>query len=214
MNRLKSEDDVRSASWENPNVNVPKQSSEMKILCKDKTLCVNLVIMVVIWSFGSFAFFLVPYYLNTMKANIYYLSMATECGEFVASVICLFIERCMNLKKAAFGFLLLIACGSLGICFVGEQSGDIVDNLEVAGLILVTYMGVVAAFDIAYLINAQLFPTTVLATAYGICNIFGRTVTIGSPVAARISAPWPMVIMLCFALTCSVLTCFLRKPKL
>lgn len=146
-----------------------------------------------------------------MKANIYYLSLATECAEFLASVICLFIERVMDLRKALLMCMILVALGSLGICFVGESSGDMVENLESAGLILVTNMGAVAAFDIAYLINAQLFPTAVLATAYGVCNILGRGVSIGSPITARIAAPWPMIVLLSFAVLCSALSCLLRK---
>ena len=124
------------------------------MLCDNRVLRTNLIVMTVVWSFGSFAFFLVPFYLNSMKANIYYLSLATELAELIASVICLFIERVMSLKKALLCFLVLISCGSLGICFIGEQTGDMIDNLEAAGLILITNMGVVAAFDIAYLINA------------------------------------------------------------
>ena len=82
----------------------------------------NIIVMTVIWSFGSFAFFLVPYYLNQMKANIYYLSLSTETAEFIASVVCLFITQ-KPLKWAIFGCFILISCGSLGICFIGESTG-------------------------------------------------------------------------------------------
>ena len=51
----------------------------------------NVLIMMIIWSFGSFAFFMVPFYLKNVKGNIYYLSFATEFAEFLASVICFFI---------------------------------------------------------------------------------------------------------------------------
>ena len=51
----------------------------------------NVVIMIITWSFGSFAFFMVPFYLKNVKANIYYLSLATEVAEFLASVVCFFI---------------------------------------------------------------------------------------------------------------------------
>jgi len=51
----------------------------------------NVLIMMIIWSFGSFAFFMVPFYLKNVKGNIYYLSFATEFAEFLASVMCFFI---------------------------------------------------------------------------------------------------------------------------
>ena len=71
-------------------------------LCKVRVLRNNLIIMAIIWSFGSFAFFLVPFYLSQMKANIYYLSLGTEAAEFLASVICVFIARIMDLRRALF----------------------------------------------------------------------------------------------------------------
>ncbi len=39
--------------------------------------------------------------------------------------------------------------------------------------------------ECAYLINAELFPTILLATAYGCCNIFGRLIAIASPIVAN-----------------------------
>lgn len=144
--------------------------------------------MMIIWSFGSFAFFMVPFYLKNVKGNIYYLSFATEFAEFLASVICFFIQKWMELKKAILLFSLMIAAGSFGMLFIAKEmvSDDPSDSgsyLNV-GLILLTNLGIVAVFDIAYLINAELFPTILLATAYGCCNILGRAVTIGSPIAA------------------------------
>ena len=54
------------------------------------------------------------------------------------------------------------------------------------GLILLTNFGIVCAFDLAYCVNAELFPTIFLSTAYGCCNVLGRLITISSPVVANI----------------------------
>jgi hypothetical protein len=43
----------------------------LKEVFQSPTSRTNLIIMVVIWSFGSFAFFLVPFYLQEVKADIY-----------------------------------------------------------------------------------------------------------------------------------------------
>jgi hypothetical protein len=188
---------------------VSEEKSDYQMLCSSGMMRTNIIVMTVIWSFSSFAFFLVPFYLNQMEADIYYLSLATETAEFIASVACLYITQ-MPLKRALFFCLILVSCGSLGISIIGENKGEMKDNMMSAGLILITNMGVVAAFDIAYLINAKLFPTTVLATAFGVCNIFGRAVSIGSPLMARIPAPWPMVVVFGFAITCSLLTGLLK----
>ena len=64
----------------------------------------NLAAMAVIWSFGSFSFFMVPYYLDSMKANFFMLSLASEIAEFLGSVVCLFISAYMDLRRALFLF--------------------------------------------------------------------------------------------------------------
>jgi hypothetical protein len=172
--------------------------------------------MMITWSFASFAFFMVPFYLKNVKANIYYLSFATEIAEFLASVICFFIQKVMSLKKALLLFCLMIAAGSFGMLFIAkEMTGDnqgTASNLNI-GLILLTNLGIVSAFDLAYLINPELFPTILLATAYGACNILGRAITIAAPIAAVLPQPWPLIILFFFAILCSFLSLLLMKIK-
>ena len=74
--------------------------------------------MMIVWSFGSFAFFMVPYYLKNVKADIYSLSLATEVAEFLASILCLFVQEKMDLKKALLFFCGLIAAGSFAMLFI------------------------------------------------------------------------------------------------
>lgn len=71
-------------------------------------------------------------------------------------------------------------------------------------------LGVVCAFDIAYLINPTLFPTYVLATAYGACNVLGRFVSIFSPVVAKIENPYPLFVLIGFALSSALLSVRLK----
>ena len=174
--------------------------------------------MAIVWSFGSFAFFLVPYYLSQMKANIYYLSLATEVAELLGSVICIFIARMIDLRRALFICCMVVTAGCIAMIFFTKAEDDkkdekpeLMDNLLPAGLIMLTNLGVVISFDVAYLINADIFPTIVLATAYGVCNVFSRFITITSPVAARIQAPIPLIVLATFSLVCGILSWFLKK---
>ena len=80
-----------------------------------------------------------------------------------------------------------------------------------SGLIMLTNLGVVCSFDIAYLINPELFPTFVLATAYGACNIVGRAISIGSPIVAKIKNPYPLLILIAFSSLSAVLSVKLKK---
>lgn len=67
--------------------------------------------MIVIWSFCSFSFFLVPYYLDTIPGNLYLMSSSTAIAEILSSVICLTITHKFETKKsvAFFAFMSLIA---------------------------------------------------------------------------------------------------------
>ena len=83
--------------------------------------------MTTIWSFGSFAYFLIPFYLSSMKANIYYLSLSTEAAEFLASIICLFIVHVMDLRRALFMccFIVLAGCIAMMIATkISDNSND------------------------------------------------------------------------------------------
>ena len=78
--------------------------------------------MATVWAFASFAFFLVPYYLQQIKANFFYMAFATETGEFLASLIMLFASQVMDLRRALLLCCLVIAVGSSAM--VGMQGTD------------------------------------------------------------------------------------------
>mmetsp|Transcript_14781 Transcript_14781/g.25151 ORF Transcript_14781/g.25151 Transcript_14781/m.25151 type:complete len:441 (-) Transcript_14781:54-1376(-) len=190
-------------------------------LCGVKVYARNLTIMMVVWSFGSFAFFMVPFYLKNVKANIYYLSLATELAEFLATATCAIISKYMDLKRALFYSCTLIAAGAFFMIFIASKMADDEEAQSLSReatifnscLILLTNYGIVLAFDIAYLINAQLFPTILLATAYGCCNILGRLISISSPIVANLPQPYPLVILIVFAFVSGFLSLFLIKIK-
>ena len=53
-----------------------------------------------------------------MKANIYYLSLATEVAELLGSVICVFITRLIDLRRALFICCMLVTSGCVAMIFV------------------------------------------------------------------------------------------------
>ena len=50
----------------------------------------NLIIMMICWSFSSWAFFVVPYYLGKIKGNMYLMSLMTAFAEIIATFITMF----------------------------------------------------------------------------------------------------------------------------
>jgi hypothetical protein len=132
--------------------------------------------MMIVWSFASFGSFLMPFYLTTLGGNTYEYGIASALAEVFASLVCAVITKCVSLKICLFVFTLTSAFASLLLVFFGNSTGGLVSLL-----ILFTNFGIVSAFDIAYLINLELFPTIFLATAYGCCNVLGRFISILSP---------------------------------
>jgi len=166
--------------------------------------------MMFVWSFGSFAFFLVPFYVAQVKiGNVYDMILSSECAEFLASAICIYISRVMRLQNALTLFSVMITFGATAMCIListtkGAEDKSATVDILTSAFILFTNLGVVCVFDIAYLINPQLFPTILLATCYGACNIVGRFVTIFSPLAARLGRTTPLILLITFSAACAV----------
>jgi len=145
----------------------------------------NLLLMMVIWSFCSFSFFLIPYYLDTIPGNLFLMSSATAVAEILSSIICLCINHRYETRKSIAFFAFVSCCATIGIILLTSflrSTSQIPDALGY----LVQYTGFVTTFDLVYVIVNELFPTIYLATAYGACNIVGRAVAVSSPLVARV----------------------------
>lgn len=183
-----------------------------------KSYRINLASMFIIWSFGTFAFFMVPFYLDSMSANFFFLSLASELAEFIGTVLCVIIASYIDLRRALLIFHGFVALGCIAMILVVKHNNEedhlktpMSDNLISAGLIMITNLGVVISFNLAYLVNPWLFPTELLATAYGILNVFGRLVTVISPIIAKLPHPFPLIVLIIYACIAGILTFFLTN---
>ena len=172
----------------------------------------NLIIMMIVWSFASFAFFLVPLYISQAKLNLFLISICLAVAEIISSFICLFITHNRDNKKSLIVFCGLTCIGSVGALIFQSIFKDSTTGVAVAYLIL--YVGIVTAFDLVYLIVNDLFPTIFLATSYGACNVIGRFVSILSPSMAYAPDPIPMLTLIVFSGICVILPMFLVKVSL
>lgn len=162
--------------------------------------------MTTIWSFGSFGFAFVPFYLDSLHGNTYLFSIFSGTAELLASLACILITRWITLKQSILVFCVITCLASFSIIFA-FGSYDIL----VAIIVLFDNFGITSTFDIAYLLNTEMFPTIFLGTAYGFCNIVGRFITILSPIIAKIQHPYPMVIMVLFSGISAFLSIFLKR---
>lgn len=172
----------------------------------------NLILMIICWSFSSWAFFVVPFYLGKIKGNMYLMSLMTAIAEIIATFICMFAIHGRDLRKALALFCAISSVGSVGvIAFTSMYSGD--SQLPSAFAYMFLYIGVVTAFDLVYLIVNDLFPTVFLGTSYGACNVVGRFISIMSPLAAELPGAVPLILLAAFAAICTALPFGLVKPQ-
>lgn len=156
-------------------------SGTLKDLFKHRMLRNNLILLIVIWSFCTFSFFVVPFYLEAIPSNLYLMSTATGIAEIVASALCLGTSERDSQKMVS--VFAAVSCLGTGVIYL-FQSAEINQTAQAVAY-LVQYTGFVATFNTVYVLVNQLFPTIYLATAYGCVNIVGRAVSVSSPMVAR-----------------------------
>lgn len=77
----------------------------------------NLIIMMITWSFSSFAFFLVPLYIGKAgDLNIFLISFCLAVGEIISCAICLYLIKGSGSdnKKSLILFCAICCIGSIG----------------------------------------------------------------------------------------------------
>ena len=129
------------------------------------------------------------------------MALATEVAEALANFIMMAVTKVMRLKTALYVFCALILAGtSVLFIYTSVQNEGVKENDVVYPIFLLFInLGIVAEFDIVYLINAEYFQPAILATAYGICNVAARSISILAPLVGRISNPWPLAILIVYS---------------
>lgn len=172
----------------------------------------NLILMIIVWSFCTFSFFVVPYYLDTIPGNLFLMSTSTAVAEILASLICLAVTGRYDTRKTVAFFALISCVGTVGIILLTSTYKGTSQAPDAVGY-LVQYTGFVSTFNTVYVLVNELFPTIFLATAYGACNVIGRAVSISSPLVARVSPPWPMMILAVYSAICTFIPLIMVKVK-
>lgn len=68
------------------------------------------------------------------------------------------------------------------------------DQVLYAFLVLASRFGICITFNMNYIATQRLFPSFVLATVFGITNIFARFTTVMAPLVAEWPDPYPYAI--------------------
>ena len=86
----------------------------------------NLILMIIVWSFCTFSFFVVPFYLDTIPGNLFLMSSSTAIAEILASIICLLATHKYDTRKTVAFFSFVSCLATIGIitltaCYKGTS---------------------------------------------------------------------------------------------
>jgi hypothetical protein len=80
-------------------------------------------------------------------------------------------------------------------------------------LIIFSRVGNSMSFNTIYIANSRLFPTKLLATAFGACNLVAHIVAIIAPLIAEIPDPFPFIVFVILTGVAGVSSILIKEMK-
>ena len=144
-----------------------------------------------LWPIASFSYYMINYEMQFLDGNLYSTTMVSSVSDTFSGFLSIIIVVKFGAKLSMIISYLLAILGSVLYLIFSSSHPSIVPLT-----IMIAKMGVACTFNIVYVFTAFLFPTQLNATAYGLSNITARTATILAPLAAEISNPYPVIIVI------------------
>lgn len=108
--------------------------------------------------------------------NIYASSSSEVVAKASSSLILLYVGL-----KPLFGISFGLAfIGSLALIFLGSE-----DEIMISAMVLVAKFGISVGWVGAYMGPILLFPTTIVSTGIGVCNVLARASAMFAPIVAE-----------------------------
>ena len=170
-------------------------------VCHGAGLCgpgvrANLICMTWLWTATTIDYFIINFYLKYIPGSEFLNFSIAGLSEIFAHVA---VGALYEKVGPRFGFLIgysIALCGSIPLFF--QNKLDSIDGAggvaAIATFVLLAKFGCSACYCICYISTPTLFPTRLAATAFGVCNLVGRTLGALSPVIAEMKVPYPMAI--------------------
>ena len=137
--------------------------------------------MVIVWICASFSYYLISYQMKYFHGDMYINSFASSSSEIAGIALSGKMFNKLGIKMSLLISYNLSLCGMLCLLFIPTENKALL-----ATFVLLGKFGISASFNIAYIGNYYLFPSSIVATSFGICNIFARMSSIGSPFVAEL----------------------------
>eukprot|EP00347_Sterkiella_histriomuscorum_P013032 403366275 len=178
-----------------------------------KSITINLILMTFSWCCVSFSYFMISFYIKYLPGDIYQNQSVSGLSAF-AFLFAGPISRKLDNKITLTLSFFIAAVGS--ITMIIFQQMNIAQNESLSVFILLIRAGLNLAFCLVFVIHTQLFPPNFLATSYGICNFFCRSVTLLAPMVAEVKnkdIPMFTLFVACLIGTVSSISLRQRRTK-
>lgn len=142
-----------------------------------------------------------------LGGDIYRNAYVSSFAEIFAKLSCAYILVKCNLKPLLVAAFTISFVGALLLILLSEPSENVI-----AVFVMMVKFGMSMGFVGLYLGLVLLFPTTMVSTAMGVCNVIGRCGAIMAPLVAELAEPVPMI---CVSVLCglSIIASFMLKQK-
>jgi hypothetical protein len=178
-----------------------------------KVIVFNILMMFLVWSAMSFGINLLTFYTKYLPGDVFNNSMVIGLAALIYLVAGPLAKK-LESKNILSASYLLASISTLTMIIViqscnGDQETGICGNLSI--LIFVTRCGLNVANCFIFIIHTEIFPTFFLATSYGLCNFFGRSLTLAAPLVAENPNKMLPLIFLMFSSILGMIGAFLIK---
>jgi hypothetical protein len=132
---------------------------------------------------------MIGFYMKYIPGSIFVSTLTACIGDIPLSIAGGFLYHHKGPRIAMPIFLAVAISGSVSLMTWADYVPALIPIV-----VLVTRSGIKCTFDSCYLANSTIFPAIFAGTAFGICNIGAKVVTIFSPLTAEVKPPTPMLI--------------------
>lgn len=165
--------------------------------------------MAVVWLSASFGYYLIGYQLKYIKGDLYVNAVITSSSEIAAYLVSGFLFEKFGIKIVLSASFLISMMG-MGALIAYQPHGD--SQFLLSLFILGSIGGVSCAFNICYLGTHTLFPVSIVATAFGVCNCAARVFTIAAPYVAELPVTTSQYAFLGVVFAAFAASLLIRKP--
>jgi len=161
--------------------------------CSPRRIGVNLALYCVLWSIGSFNYYLITFYMKYIPGSIYVNTTASALSENTSYLVSGLLLNKIGIKMCFIVSLSIAIIG--GFLLAAFQMGGFAE----ASFVLIAKFGISWAYNNCYLSTPLLFPAHLRVRIFGICHLMASFVTVLAPLIAEVNPPTPMII---FTIAC------------